>query len=164
LLASDPEEAIAERAELLLYAADRAQHVETFIKPHLERGAIVVCDRYIESTIAYQGYGRGLDLELIHQLNQIASGGLMSDLTLWLDIEPEVGLSRAKRRGETNAMERETIAFHQRVRQGYAAIASNSPTLGFPASGHRFVRIDATPSIAIVQAQIQGVLREEVEG
>jgi dTMP kinase len=142
--------AVCDRAELLLFAADRAQHVETLIQPSLTRGAIVLSDRYIESTIAYQGYGRGLDLPLIHQLNQIATAGRMSDLTLWLDVDPEIGLARAHQRGETNAMEQETLAFHQRVRQGYAEIARSAPD--------RVVRIDAARPIAIVQAEIQAIV------
>jgi dTMP kinase len=145
---------VCDRAELLLFAADRAQHVETLIQPSLARGAIVLSDRYIESTIAYQGYGRGLDLDLIHQLNQIATGGRMSDLTLWLDVDPAIGLSRAQQRGETNAMEQETLAFHQRVRQGYAEIAQTCP--------ERMVRIDAARPIAIIQAEIQAIVESRL--
>src|SRR6476646_3229737 len=87
LLVYQGQEAIQHRAELLLYAADRAQHVEGYLKPHLAQGAVILCDRYTDSTIAYQGYGRGLDLVLIDQLNQAATGGLESDLTLWLDVD-----------------------------------------------------------------------------
>ncbi len=145
---------VCDRAELLLFAADRAQHVETSIEPSLARGAIVLSDRSIESTIAYQGYGRGLDLSLIHQLNQIATGGRMSDLTLWLDIDPEIGLSRAHQRGETNVMEQETLAFHQRVRQGYASIAQTSPD--------RVVRIDAARSMESVQTEIRAIVESRL--
>ncbi|NEN92400.1 MAG: dTMP kinase, partial [Okeania sp. SIO3H1] len=93
-------EQIQERAELLLYAADRSQHIENLIKPYLKKGAIVLCDRFTDSTIAYQGYGRGLDLDLIQKLNHIATGGLKSDLTFWLDIDVKIGLTRAKNRGK----------------------------------------------------------------
>ena len=96
LLKQDAGELVSDRAELLMYAADRAQHVETCLKPELSKGTIVLCDRFTDSTIAYQGYGRGLNLNLIKQLNEIATGGLESDLTLWLDINVEAGLARVR--------------------------------------------------------------------
>ncbi|MEM9541328.1 MAG: dTMP kinase [Cyanobacteria bacterium P01_E01_bin.42] len=139
--------------ELLLYAADRAQHVEEMLEPELERGAIVLCDRYTDSTIAYQGFGRGADLELIRTLNQIATRGLESHLTLWLDIEVEIGLQRAKSRGkQSDRMERSALDFHQRVRQGFSQLAAQNP--------HRIVRLDALPDPAIVQSNIQQILRK----
>ncbi|QYO62964.1 dTMP kinase [Leptolyngbya sp. 7M] len=98
LLLQPSDEAIPDRTELLLYAADRAQHVETFLKPLLATGAVILCDRYTDSTVAYQGYGRGLNRLLIDQLNQIATNGLQSDLTFWLDVNVEVGLARARDR------------------------------------------------------------------
>ncbi len=143
-----------ERAELLLYASDRAQHVEFLLKPALNRGAIVLSDRYIDSTIAYQGYGRKLDLYLIHQLNQIATGGLESDLTLWFDVAPEVGLTRTHRRGAADRMEQNQLDFHQRVHQGFAAIAQDHP--------QRVVRIDANCSEAEVDRQVQEVLQRSL--
>ncbi|MGB3507679.1 MAG: dTMP kinase [Microcoleaceae cyanobacterium] len=147
-------ESIQERAELLLYAADRAQHIETLIKPHLERGAIVLCDRFTDSTIAYQGYGRGLDLELIQQLNHIATGELKSDLTLWLDIDVEIGLARAKNRGEIDRMEQADIEFHRRVKQGYQELAKSNSLI---------VRIDANLTIETVQQQIQEIMRRKLK-
>lgn len=139
--------------ELLLYAADRAQHVEEMLKPELERGAIVLCDRYTDSTIAYQGFGRGVDLKLIHTLNQIATGGLESHLTFWLDVNVEMGLQRAKKRGKpSDRMERSDLAFHQRVRQGFSQLAAQNP--------HRIVRIDSHPTASAVQSQIQQILRK----
>ncbi|MGD1712592.1 dTMP kinase [Dapis sp. BLCC M172] len=147
------EEQIQEKTELLLYAADRAQHIETLIKPSLERGAIVLCDRFIDSTIAYQGYGRGLDLALIKQLNHIATGGLKSDLTLWLDIDVEIGLTRAKNRGKIDRMEQADIQFHQRVKKGYEELAENNPLI---------VRIDADLTIKKVQQQIQEIIVQKL--
>ena len=82
------EDEIAPRSELLLYASDRAQHVEQYLKPNLAQGAMILCDRYTHSTLAYQGYGRQLDVGLIRQLNAIATGGLQPDLTLWFDLPP----------------------------------------------------------------------------
>ncbi|NER26988.1 MAG: dTMP kinase [Symploca sp. SIO1C4] len=141
---------IQERAELLLYAADRAQHVEEFIKPLLAEGAIILCDRYTDSTVAYQGYGRGLDLTLIDQLNQIATGGLESDLTIWLDVDVKIGLERAQKRGKTDRMEQASLAFHRRVQQGFESIYQQNP--------HRIVRVDASGSQAQVHCAIQEIL------
>jgi dTMP kinase len=154
LLNPDVVEPMNERAELLLYASDRAQHVEFLLKPALSRGAIVLSDRYIDSTIAYQGYGRQLDLDLIHQLNQIATGGLESDLTLWFDVAPEVGLARTQRRGSADRMEQNQLDFHQRVHQGFAAIAQAQP--------QRVVRIDANRSEEAVAQQVQEVLQRSL--
>jgi len=147
-------EEISDRTELLLYAADRAQHVDACLKPALERGALVLCDRFTDSTVAYQGYGRGLDLPLIHQLNQIATNGLTSDLTLWLDLDVEVGLSRTQKRGESDRMENNAIAFHQRVRQGFQSLAAEH--------SHRITRIDASYDEDTVFQEIQSVLTQKL--
>jgi dTMP kinase len=118
------------QAELFLYLADRAQHVAQVVRPALESGAIVLCDRFADSTVAYQGYGRGMDLELLHQLNAVAVGGLWPELTILLDLAPETGLARAVARnhseGKTSAegrFEAESLAFHGRVRQGFLDLA-----------------------------------------
>jgi dTMP kinase len=155
LLAQTTVEAIQDRAELLLYAADRAQHVEACLKPLLDQGALILCDRYTDSTIAYQGYGRGLDLGLITQLNQIATNGLDSDLTLWLDLDVEVGLARMRQRGSSDRIEQANLAFHQRVRQGFTEIAQRSP--------QRVVQIDANQSEVAVSQQIQAVLTQRLQ-
>lgn len=154
LLGYQGPEPIQNRAELLLYAADRAQHVEGYLKPQLAQGAIVLCDRYTDSTVAYQGYGRGLDLSLIDQLNQAATGGLASDLTLWLDVDAEVGLARMRQRGQADRMERANLAFHQRVQQGFQALHQQYP--------ERIVRIDASQDEATVTEQIQQVLSQRL--
>lgn len=146
-------EKIQETAELLLYAADRAQHIEALIKPCLERGAIVLCDRFIDSTIAYQGYGRGLNLELIKQLNYIATDGLESDLTLWLDIDVEIGLARAKNRGKIDKMEQANIEFHRRVQRGYQELSKNNSLI---------VGINANLTREEVQKQIQGIIMQKL--
>jgi dTMP kinase len=145
---------IQDRAELLMYAADRAQHVEELLNPQLELGTIILCDRYTDSTVAYQGYGRGLDLTLIQQLNQIATGGLESDLTLWLDVDAETGLKRARKRGSTDRIEQADLTFHQRVQQGFTQLATSYP--------HRIVRIDASKSENEVHLAIQEVLLQRL--
>ena len=156
LLDTRSEEPIAPTAELLLFACDRAQHVETFLKPHLERGAIILCDRFADSTVAYQGFGRGLDKDLIQKLNRIATGGLESDLTLWFDLEVEKGLARTQTRGEMDRMEKADLAFHQRVSQGFCELAGKACD--------RIVRIDANLSLEQVSAQIQSILSKYLLG
>ncbi|MEH2372540.1 dTMP kinase [Nostoc sp.] len=151
LLEKAEDEPVAQVTELLLYAADRSQHVEQELKPNLAAGKYILCDRYTDSTIAYQGYGRGLNMSLINQLNYIATGGLESDLTIWLDVDVEVGLSRklASKIG-LDRIEQETIAFHRRVQEGYAHLAISDPS--------RIVRVDGSLSKEIVQQMIQGIL------
>ncbi|TVR07912.1 MAG: dTMP kinase [Phormidium sp. GEM2.Bin31] len=145
---------IAPRSELLLYASDRAQHVEQYLKPNLAQGAIILCDRYTHSTLAYQGYGRQLDLELIQQLNAIATGGLQPDLTVWLDLAPEVGLQRIQQRGEPNRLEREALAFHQRVRQGYLSLAQQDP--------ERMIRLNAEAPAEEIEQEITKILQKSL--
>jgi dTMP kinase len=119
---------VAPLAELLLYEADRAQHVAESIEPALRRGEWVLCDRYLDSTVAYQGYGRGLDLDLIHTLNRIASGGRKPDLTILLDVPADRGLRQAtaKKKG-MDRLEKAGLAFHQRVRRGFLKLAASEP-------------------------------------
>ncbi|MEM9092265.1 MAG: dTMP kinase [Cyanobacteria bacterium P01_F01_bin.53] len=157
--ASQTNAPLVSKAELLLYAADRAQHVEEMLKPQLAEGYWVLCDRYTDSTVAYQGYGRQLDLALIHQLNDIATGGLKSDLTLWLNVPPSVGLARMHQRGQADRMEQASQAFHQRVYDGFAALAS-STSEGQPnpySSGPTEI-IEGDCPIDDITAQIQKVI------
>lgn len=115
------------RAELLLYEACRAQLVAGHYRPALEEGAIVVCDRYIDSSVAYQGYGRAaLPVDEVQELNRIATGGLVPDLTLLLDVDAEAGLAHATMEG-ADRMESAGLRFHERVREGYLAIAAAEP-------------------------------------
>lgn len=155
LLHSPSDDPIHDRTELLLYAADRAQHVEAYLKPLLKQGALILCDRFTDSTIAYQGHGRGLDRQLIDQLNQIATGGLQSDLTLWLDLDVEVGLARAKDRATHDRIEQTPLTFHRRVQQGFIELAQAYP--------QRIVRIDANQPPDTVAAQIQEILQQRLE-
>ncbi|MGB9620485.1 MAG: dTMP kinase [Armatimonadota bacterium] len=125
-------DAISDRAELLLFEAARAQHVEKTILPALKRGAVVICDRFTDSSLAYQGLARGLGLEVVTELNEFATGGLRPDLTILLDLPAEVGLSRTRSKDRFSS---EGIEFHNAVREGYLAIAAREPD--------RFVIIDA---------------------
>jgi dTMP kinase len=152
LLLEDPDSFVGNRTELLLYGADRAQHVESVIKPHLDRGDIVLCDRFTDSTVAYQGYGRGFDRSEIDRVNQLATGGLQSDLTFWLDLDVEIGLQRVLLRGKPDRMEQATLDFHKRVRQGYQELANIYPD--------RIVRIDANQPELVVQTEIQTILKQ----
>jgi len=145
LLHGDP---LTPLAEMLLYAADRAEHVNKVIAPALAVGQVVICDRFTDSTLAYQGYGRGLNLEQIRQLNHLATGGLQPQLTLWLDLAPEVGLARS-RLGDK--LEQEHLEFHRRVYRGFQALAAAEP--------QRIVRIDAGGSPLEVAARIWSVVK-----
>lgn len=155
LLKQDPGECVSDRAELLMYAADRAQHVETFLKPELSKGTIVLCDRFTDSTIAYQGHGRGLNLHLIKQLNEIATGGLESDLTLWLDINVEAGLARVRARGDRDRIEQADLQFHKRVQQGFAELAESNKS--------RIFRINADRAEDEVAQEIQAIVSDKLE-
>ncbi len=112
---------VASECETFLYLADRAQHVETVIKPALEAGKVVLCDRFTDSTIAYQGFGRGIDLERIKYLNNIATGGLCPNLTIVFDVDSEIAQTRLG--GEKDRLEAEGFEFHKKVREGYLAVA-----------------------------------------
>lgn len=154
LLESQQDVAMAPRAELLLYAADRAQHMEEMILPALGAGSWVLCDRFTDSTVAYQGYGRGLDLGLIQELNQVATAGLVPDLTIWLKLAAEQGLARAKRRGSHDRMEQAELAFHQRVQRGFETLAQQRP--------ERRATLDGAPSVDAVAAEISTVIHRYV--
>ena len=139
-------------AEILLYSASRAQLVGQVIQPALAQGAIVLCDRYADSTIAYQGYGRELDLNALGQITAFATGGLTPDLTIFLDCPVEEGLNRKRRAlalegGEWNRLDREMPEFHRRVRQGYLVLASAEP--------NRWLILNACRSIGEVQTDIR---------
>lgn len=153
---------LAPTAELLLYVADRVQHLETVVRPALAAGKVVVCDRYFDATLVYQGYARGLDRGMVRQLHQLACDGLTPDLTLLLDLDPGTGLDRAWRRIHADAshvqesrFENERLAFHQRVRAGYLDLARLEP--------QRFAIIDAAADENGVARQIEAALRAHVK-
>ena len=139
----ETEETVAPMAELLLFAADRAQHVEFLIKPALAEGRVVISDRYADATFAYQGAGRGFDEETVNEVIRLATGGLESDLTLFFDVSVEAALMRISGHDETerkaNRMDFETVEFYTRVRDAYLGIAKREPK--------RFRIIDAGGSI-----------------
>ena len=147
----DPENrALVPMAELMLYAADRAQHVQEVVRPALSAGKVVICDRFSDSTLAYQGHGRGLDTTLLRALNEMATEGLRPDLTLLLDLSSEAGLARVQRYRQTDRLEEEAIAFHHRLREGYLALAAEEP--------ERIVVIDALQEAEVVQEAMQVAL------
>lgn len=118
------------KAELFLYAADRSQHIEQLILPALKEGKIVVTDRFVDSTTVYQGYARGIDLELVHKINELVLNGLKPDITILLDISPSVGLTRVRgqlqsgERAESESrFEHENLGFHEKIRQGFLTLA-----------------------------------------
>jgi dTMP kinase len=134
-------------AEILLYSASRAQLVAQVIRPALAEGRIVLCDRFADSTMAYQGYGRGLDLGMLRQITEFATGGLIPNLTLLLDVDVEAGLARRRRGGdEWNRMDQQAIEFYERTRQGYLALAAAEP--------HRYIYIDGGGPVEAVATAI----------
>jgi dTMP kinase len=149
----DPASEVSARAETLLYGADRAQHVATVIRPALEAGAVVLTDRYLDSTLAYQGAGRGLGADA-RVVTSWATGGLVPDLTVLLDVDPEVGLARAGGRSAPDRLEQASADFHRAVRAGFLALARAEP--------ERYLVLDATqPPEALadaVRAAVQSLL------
>ncbi len=140
------------RAEVLLYSASRAQLVFQVIRPRLKAGEIVLCDRFYDSTLAYQGYGRGLDIEMLRQITRFATGGLRPDLTLYLDVEPLVGLERHQRdeEAEWNRLDALDLEFHRRVQAGYQQLIAEEP--------ERWVIIDGERPVEEVQAEVRAVV------
>lgn len=155
---------LTDEAEILLFNASRAQLVREVIRPALARGTIVVCDRYADSTVAYQGYGRGIDLDLLYAILRLATGGLRPDLTLLLDLPVADGLARrrvaAVGGAEWNRLDAETLSFHERVRHGYQAMVAAEP--------ERWVVISALEDQAtvarMVQAAVAGLLEKKLKG
>ncbi len=142
------------RTEILLFCAARAQIVAEVIRPSLEKGLVVISDRYADSTLAYQGYGHGLDLDILKQILHFATGGLQPDLTLLLDVDVEEGLSRRRiGGGEWNRLDAQQLAFHQRVRQGYLKMVAEEP--------ERWRIINARQKPDRVQVDIQTVITEK---
>jgi dTMP kinase len=145
-------------AELLLYAASRAQHLHEVIGPALAAGRIVLCDRFSDATLAYQGYGRGLNIDMIHALDRIVTSGMRPDCTILFDIEAASGIARAHGRNTSSGLEAEArfeneeIAFHERVRQGYLTLTRQEPG--------RIRVVDASPSPEKVQSKVRTIVDE----
>ncbi len=147
--------------ELLLYTADRAQHIRQVILPAIDAGKVVLCDRYFDATLVYQGYARGLDIPSIRELHRLMCGGLAPDLTLLFDLSPEEGLARAwkqlhngERTGSESRFEKEAVDFHRKVRQGYLELARSEPG--------RFQIVDAAQEEEGVREQVFSILTERL--
>ena len=145
-------EGLSDRAEALLYAADRAQHVDTVVRPALERGAVVVTDRYVDSSVAYQGAGRALSAEEVARVSAWATGGLVPNLTVVLDIDPEVGLARSSE--PADRLEAEPLDFHRRVREAFLSAAAHEPG--------RYLVVDATLPPDEVAARLRARLDDAI--
>jgi dTMP kinase len=149
-------QAMHPRTEILLFLAARAQLVEEVIRPRLAAGAIVLSDRYADSTLAYQGYGREFDCDLLRQLLDFATGSLWPDLTILLDVDVETGLRRRlSGGGEWNRLDAYAVAFHQRVRQGYHVLARRDP--------QRWVTLDANRPFEQVQSDLRKIITTRLE-
>ncbi|MFH0948610.1 MAG: dTMP kinase [Elusimicrobiota bacterium] len=133
-----PKSKILPLTELLLYESCRAQHTGEIIMPALKLGKIIICERYADATVAYQGFGRGLDINIVMNLNKIATDNLEPDLTVYFDADIKKGLARAKLRGK-DRLEKENLLFHKRVREGYIWLVKKFP--------ERFIKINANASI-----------------
>ncbi|MCJ8345763.1 dTMP kinase [bacterium] len=136
----------SDETELFLMLAARAEHVQSLVLPALARGEIVICDRFIDSSVAYQGYGRGIDIKTISQMNSFAIKGRYPDLTIVMDIDPQVGLKRAAKNGALDRIEGAALSFHENVRAGFLALAQE---------GERYFVLDASLDIASIQNEIQ---------
>jgi dTMP kinase len=143
--------------EVFLFMAARQQHVTEKIRPWLDRGRVVLCDRYADATVAYQGYGRGVDPDLIRELNVRATSGVMPDLTLLFDLDPAAGLRRNRAKGRRlDRFEREALAFHRKVRQGYLEILRAEP------KRVRLIRASQPP--AMVEAEVRAIVEDFFRG
>lgn len=150
-----PHNQIVPEAELFLYWASRAQHVQQIIKPALAQGQLVVGERFSDATVAYQGYGRGVDLGLIKKMNRLAAGGLTPDLTFLLDIPPARGLKKVlEAKGVKDRFELEKLSFHKRVRQGYLALAEQEP--------RRIIKISVNHTIDHIHQQILLIIKKKI--
>jgi dTMP kinase len=152
----ETEETVAPRAELLLFAADRAQHVEILIRPALKEGRVVISDRYADATFAYQGAGRGFDQRTVTEVIDLATGGLKPDLTLFFDISVETAIKRMSGRDDSetvrNRMDLETAEFYERVRRSYLGIAEREP--------ERFRVIDANGAMDEIHKTVGGIVSD----
>lgn len=144
---------VADRCEMFLFLADRAQHVETFIKPAIDEGKIILCDRHTDSTIAYQGYGRGQDINLLKDLNKIAINGLKPDLTLLFDVSTEVAQERVG--SEKDRMESAGVEFHKKVRNGYLELQKQEP--------ERIKMVNANNSIEEVFEETKAIVSKLIQ-
>ena len=145
------------RAECLLYAAARAQLIDQVLKPHLDQGGIILCDRYADSTMAYQAYGRGLDRSAVRQIISFATLDLKPDVTFYIDIDVAEGIARRKNSGDDyNRMDDQALEFHRRVRAGYLEMIEAEPA--------RWVKINGRQSVEQIQLQIRSEVAKRLKG
>ena len=140
--------------EAILYAAARAQHVKQLIEPALDQGMIVLCDRFLDSSVAYQGVARGLGMDTIEGINQYATGGLVPDITFFIDMDPVIGLKRKKNQTELDRLEQETLDFHQKVYKGYLALCNRY--------SDRIYRVFGQDTVENIHQQIWSKLKEQI--
>lgn len=148
---------LCDSAEVLLYAASRAQHLQQKILPAVKEGKLVLCDRFVDSSIAYQAFGRGIDKEQVKAINQFATSGIEPDLTIYLDFPPQKGILRKQKEHlhEMDRMEQEKMEFHEKVYEGFQSLAQNYP--------QRIQKIDASKTIEEVQKEIQTQIEKLLE-
>lgn len=148
---------LCSNAEVLLYAASRAQHLQQKILPAVKKGKLVLCDRFVDSSIAYQAFGRGIDREQVKAINQFATSGIEPDLTIYLDLPPQKGILRKQKEQlhEIDRMEQEKMEFHKKVYEGFQILAQNYP--------QRIQKIDASKTIEEVQKEIQTKIERLLE-
>jgi dTMP kinase len=143
------------RTEALLYAASRRQHLAEVVLPALNEGKIVLCDRFVDSSLVYQGYARGIGIDKVWELNQFAIDDCMPDMTLYYDVDVEIGLARVKSRGELNRLDSENIEFHKSVRHAYQLIAEKYP--------ERIVTIDSNQCLQTVEKESYRLLKNRID-
>ncbi len=163
LLSAKADSDIDLMAELMLFLADRAQHIHEVIRPALQEGKVVICDRFNDSTIAYQGFGRGLDVPTVQEICDLVSGYVEPFLTVYLDVEPEVGLERSKQtskeesaKGEFDRIESEDLAFHRLLHKGFHWLVDQNP--------HRMVLIDANQPLGPVYDETKSLIFDRIKG
>ena len=146
---------MADMTEALLYAASRAQHVQEFIIPNVKKGKVVICDRYVDSSVVYQGHARGLGIDEVEQINSYATLGLTPDLTIMLDLPPEIGLARKRNQRDLDRLELASDDFHVKVSQGYRILAKRHP--------ERILSVDATKSIEDIHTLIVEAIQNKIQ-
>lgn len=148
--------AMDRRTEALLYAASRRQHMIERVIPSLKEGKIVICDRFVDSSLAYQGYGRGIGIEEVMKINEFAIEGYMPDLTIYLDVEPKLGLDRISKNKdrEINRLDLEKLDFHNKVREGYLKLLEEYP--------NRIIKVDAGKEIDLVFKEIKDLIEDRI--
>lgn len=156
ILLDHANQAMVAHTEILLFLASRSQHTEEVIRPRLARGEIVICDRYRDSTIAYQGYGRGVDIDVLNQLNDFATNKLLPDLTVLMDVSAETGLARRASDGDWNRLDADAVEFHRRVRAGYLKLVEAEPG--------RWVVVDANQDRVAVQKNLLEIVISRLKG